>query len=106
MIRRRDADGILLIRQTDHAHLAAELAAAIGNEQFAPAMPREAVLQAVELHDAGWTMHDDRPTMNARGEPTDVFEMPPAEALAIWSASTQAAAAVDPYAGLLVSLHG
>jgi hypothetical protein len=106
MIRRRTADGILLIRQTDHARLAAELAAAVGNEKFAPPLPRAAVLQAIELHDCGWPLHDDRPTTNSRGEPTDVFEMPPAEALAIWTASTQKASEIDPYVGLLVSLHG
>jgi hypothetical protein len=106
MIRRRAGDEILLIRQTDHAHLAAQLATAVGNARFAPAITRGPVLQAIELHDAGWPLHDDHPAINARGEPTDVFEMPPIDAMAIWSASTLKAAAIDPYVGLLVSLHG
>jgi Protein of unknown function (DUF3891) len=106
MIRRRAADGILLIRQTDHAALAAGLAAAVGNDRFPAPLPRGPVLKAVDLHDAGWPLHDDSPTLNSRGEPTDVFEMPAADALAIWAASTQRAAEIDPYIGLLVSLHG
>jgi hypothetical protein len=106
MIRRRTADGILLIRQTDHARLAAELAAAVGNDKFPSPLPRAPVLKAIELHDCGWPLHDDQPTINSRGEPADVFEMPPAMALAIWTASTQKAAEIDPYVALLVSLHG
>ena len=73
MIRRRDENGLLLIRQVEHARLAAELAAAVGNDRFATALPRAQVLQAVELHDAGWPLHDDVPTVNPRGEPTDAL---------------------------------
>ena len=106
MIRRDEANEFLLISQIAHARLAATLAAAVGNDKFAAPLPRGPVLKAVELHDEGWPLHDQSPTINARGEPTDVFEMALETALAIWSASTERAAAADPYAGLMVSLHG
>jgi hypothetical protein len=106
MIRRRDERGLLLIRQVEHAALSAKLAAAVGNERFASPLPRGEVLRAVELHDAGWPMHDDAPTLNQRAQPTDAFEMPLDLSLRIWSASTEVATAANPYTGLLVSLHG
>jgi Protein of unknown function (DUF3891) len=106
MIRRHARNSFLLITQMAHAHLAAELAAHVGNDCFAAPLPRGQVLQAIELHDAGWPRFDDAPTLNARDEPTDTFEMPLETVLNIWSHSTQLAAADDPYAGLLVSLHG
>jgi hypothetical protein len=106
MIRRRQGDEFLLIAQTAHAHLAAEVAARVGNDRFATPLPRREVLTGIDLHDAGWADADTKPIINSGGEPCDVFEMPHERALAIWSLSTQTAMAVDPYAGLLVSLHG
>lgn len=89
-----------------HARLARELAAHAGNAHFGGPQPLDAVLQAIGLHDAGWTDQDRHPTLNAAGEPVDAFEMPLETSLAIWSLSAQRAQAAGPYAGLLVSLHG
>jgi hypothetical protein len=103
---RRDAGGdFLLITQVDHAKLAGQLAGHFGNARFAGPVPREPALTAVAMHDQGWPLHDDEPTLNDRQLPLDVFEVPRSIALTVWSASTERAAAVDPYAGLLVSLH-
>jgi hypothetical protein len=106
MIRRDEKDGYFLISQLAHARLAAAIAAAVGNEKFAAPLPRGQVLRAIELHDEGWSPQDEAPTVNQIGQPTDVFEMPLEAALPIWAASTDCAMAADPYAGLLVSLHG
>jgi hypothetical protein len=103
MIRRHDGEGFLLITQVDHAALAAELAARVGNGIFARL--GKAALTAIRLHDSGWPLHDDEPTLNAGGLPTDVFETPKPIDLMVWAASADRAQAVDPYAGLLVSLH-
>ena len=104
---RREAEGdFLLIAQHDHALIAAELAERVGNDAFAPmAEPRQAALRGVALHDCGWPLHDDQPTVNKDGKPLDVFETPREIALPVWTASVEKAAAADPYAGLLVSLH-
>jgi hypothetical protein len=105
MIRRDAGDDYLLITQTDHAAVAGELAAHFGNGKFARPVPREPLLTAVAMHDQGWPLHDDEPTLNKRGLPLDVFEVPRPIALMVWAASSERAAEADPYAGLLVSLH-
>jgi hypothetical protein len=97
---------MILVTQTEHARLAAELAAEVGNKQFATPMPRQPMLSAAAMHDCGWPAHDDVPTIDAQGRPAHALEMPLATMLPIWSASTDVTAARDPYAGLLVSLHG
>jgi hypothetical protein len=105
VIRREADDNFLLITQHDHALIAGELAEHFGNEQFARPEPREPALTGVRLHDCGWPLHDDQPTINKEGKPLDVFESPREIALAVWTASAEKAAAADSYAGLLVSLH-
>ena len=47
-------DGILVIRQTDHAFLAAFFAREWGNETFAKPQPNVAFCLAVAEHDNGW----------------------------------------------------
>jgi hypothetical protein len=105
MIRRASGGKFILFTQVDHAALSGQLAARFGGGRFVPPVPREVVLTAVSQHDAGWPLHDDEPTLNSRGEPLDVFEVPRQIALRVWSASAERASAIDPYAGLLVSLH-
>jgi hypothetical protein len=58
------------------------------------------------VHDAGWEALDAALPLDAQGLPVHVFETPLMRALPAWSASTEAAIALHPYAGLLVSLHG
>lgn len=110
MIRRDAGRGeYLLIAQTDHAAVAARLAEHFGGDdrrRFARPRQRDAVLAAARTHDDGWPLHDDAPTVDHRGRPLDVFDVPPGIALPVWAASAdRAAVAGGPYAGLLVSLH-
>jgi hypothetical protein len=106
MIRREDDDGeFLLIAQHDHALIAGELAEQFGNAQFAAPDPRESTVRGVSLHDCGWPLHDDEPTLNKDGLPSDVFETTRPVAIKVWTASADRASAEDPYAGLLTSLH-
>ncbi len=105
MIRRQDGNDFLLITQHDHALLAGELAEHFGNEYFATPDPRESAIKGVRLHDCGWPLHDNEPTLSKAGLPLDVFESTREIALKVWSASVEGAAAKDLYAGLLVSLH-
>ena len=104
-VQRDDKGEFLLIAQHDHALIAGELAEHFGNDHFARPEPRELALQGVRLHDCGWPLHDDQPTINKDGKPLDVFETPRQIALPVWTASAEKASAIDPYAGLLVSLH-
>jgi hypothetical protein len=105
MIRRQMGSHWLLITQDDHARLAGELAAHIGNHLFERPEPHPSFVQGVTLHDCGWPIQDDQPTLSPAGEPLDVFETPLPIALRVWSESTKRAAAADERAGLLVSLH-
>jgi len=110
MIRREEKGKYFLIRQDDHATLAGELAKRIGAPPFESVLSVNPVagakaLTAVTMHDAGWPIHDNVPTLNNRLVPRDVFESKHDMAIAVWTASGDRASAVDPYAGLLVSLH-
>jgi hypothetical protein len=109
MIRREARDHDVLITQDDHAALSGQLVQHWGNARFhhdeTPAAPWTAVLLAASLHDAGWAIHDNHPTLNAHGRPLDLFETPLPLSLRAWGASADLAAVADPYAGLLTSLH-
>ncbi len=103
MIRKEIDTGLLLFHQHDHAQLAGELAAQIGNDLFAA--PDARAVRGIGLHDTGWVDHDHRPTIDSQGRPLDVFDTPWPLALPIWSGSASRASEADQYAGLLVSLH-
>ncbi len=105
MIRHRRGNEFLLVTQDDHAVAAGRLAERIGNDRFAPPSPYGPTITAICMHDAGWPLHDDRPTLNAAGLPLHVLETPTHRATRIWTESTARATAVNDYAGLLVSLH-
>jgi hypothetical protein len=106
MIRRNGPKGFLLISQSDHAALAAQIATHWGNTLFPKPSPHDAVIAATECHDAGWSMHDDRPLLNEAKIPAAFYEMPVGSYIRIWVASVSAAAARGgPMAGLLVSWH-
>lgn len=105
MIRRHDGDRFLLVAQHDHALLSGQLAEHYGNGRFARPEPRGAVIRAVGMHDCGWPMHDQRPTLNKEGWPVDVFETPLPLALKVWQAGTDRMEGEDVYARMLVSLH-
>jgi hypothetical protein len=105
MIRRVAGDDFLLITQNEHAAVAQQLGEHFGNSRFERALANSPAMLAIGLHDAGWPLHDDEPTLNDRMVPLDVFETPRRIALPVWTLSADRAEAVDPYAGLLVSLH-
>jgi hypothetical protein len=106
MIRRQvGAESFWLITQHDHAQVSGQLARHLGNASFAPPSSESAML-GIALHDCGWPIHDDRPTLNTNHQPLDVFETPRELGLEVWDASAIRATQRDDYAGLLVSLHG
>src|SRR5258708_2809162 len=105
MIRHRHDDRFLLFTQDDHARLSGTLAAHIGNLRFARADPFAPVTEAIAMHDSGWPMHDQQPTLNAEGLPLHVFETPVHISTPVWSESVRLACERGDYCGLLVSLH-
>jgi hypothetical protein len=106
MIRHRQGNDFLLITQDDHARLSGRFAELIGNAEFAPPSPREETIRGASLHDCGWPLHDDRPTLNRKGEPLHVLESPMVIATRVWTESARRACEEGGrYAGLLVSIH-
>jgi hypothetical protein len=112
MIRRELAarDGApaawVLISQIDHAHLAGQLAEHWGAGGFAALEPHDELLWAIFHHDDGWLDWDRSPGVNPdTGVPRQFTEMEPAETLAIWTKSIDAAAARGPLEGYLVAGH-
>ncbi len=103
MIRREVGDEYWLIAQNDHAILSGQLAEQFGGPGIQS--PTQSAISGIAMHDAGWPLHDDAPTINNDHIPIDVFESRREVALKVWTAAADRAAAVDPYAGLLVSLH-
>lgn len=105
MIRHSTDDSFLLITQHDHALMSGEFARRIGNSMFAPPSPFEETVAGIALHDCGWPLHDDAPTLNSKGFPLHVLESPVEIATRVWTESARRASEAHPYSGLLVSLH-
>jgi hypothetical protein len=103
MIRRHAGNEFWLITQDDHARLSGAMAEQFGANGYAA--PDTRTILGTSLHDCGWPLHDDQPTLNPQGMPLDVFETPRTIGPQVWAASAERAAERDPYAGLLVSLH-
>lgn len=107
MLIRHDERGMLLISQPAHAWLAGQLARAWGNERFGEVSPREEIVLAATLHDAGWLDWESAPTLNREtGLPHTFLELPIAEHLRIWDRAAANALAFGPLAALFTSLHG
>lgn len=106
MIRRPAEDNtFLLIAQHDHALAAGELGRHVGNTRFATPAPRDQVIRGISLHDCGWPLHDNLPTLNRENLPLHVFESPLSLVTQVWNASVTGAREQGDYSGLLVSLH-
>jgi hypothetical protein len=105
MIRHRRGEDFLLITQHDHAQLSGRFARHVGNALFSTPLPFDETIDGISLHDCGWPLHDDSPTLSPQGYPLDVLESPMSIATRVWSESASRAAAHHPYSGLLVSLH-
>jgi hypothetical protein len=105
----RDAlnDQVVLIKQSDHADLAAQFAAHFGNEQFAPVQPFVSVVRATTYHDSHFQDVEAKlPIDIARGRPYGHRETPFSQAhIDALRANISWLVAEDPYSGLLVSMH-
>jgi hypothetical protein len=94
----------VLITQLEHARVAGVLAEHWGASGF-QTLADEAVLWAAAHHDDGWQAWEQRPDVNAAGQPRSFTEMEPVDSLAIWSRSIEVALAAGPLHGAIVSGH-
>jgi hypothetical protein len=106
MILLERVDHVLVIRQTDHAMLAGFLAHEWGNAAFARPELFESFCLATREHDNGWTEWEMTPQLDPKTRlPYTFMSIPTEEHLAIYRRGIERIVKVDPYAGLLVSMH-
>ena len=107
MIVRQDGEGIIIIRQGDHAALAADIAQAWHPPGRPNERPHNSLLVAARHHDAGWRAWEDSAPnpLDHQGRPRDFMHMRLDDHLPIWRDSVEQTAQFDLYAGILVSMH-
>lgn len=103
MIVRDTGDAWQVVLQTDHADLSAAFARA-----WADRGPHHASLVvAAERHDDGWAVWEQAPLIEPEtGKPLNFLDVQVPAHLAFYRAGIAAITDEDPYAGLLVSMHG
>jgi hypothetical protein len=106
MIVAETDDAYRFVTQPDHAALAGQFADRWGNGRFERPRPRPGVVAAAYTHDDGWWAYDRRPHLDAEGRPVTFTAVPAETWVPLYDDGVDAAVDVDPYAGLLVSMHG
>ena len=103
MLVRDAGDAWQIVLQTDHADLSAELARAWKPRPE----PFGSVMTATERHDDGWAVWEQAPRFDrANGRPQNFLDVHVLSHLAFYRACIAAVTEQDPYAGLLISMHG
>ena len=99
----RDAGGAWqVVLQPEHAELSEEVALA-----WADRGPRhDSVVLASRRHDDGWATWERSPMVDGDGKPVSFLDVHVPAHLAFYRAGIAAITDEDPYAGLLVSMHG
>jgi hypothetical protein len=107
IIRTDPSGGLLLIGQTDHSRFVGQLAAHWGNGDFEPPKPFDAVVRAAAFHDFGWLRYETSPLIRPEtGEPYPFLQVPmTAQQLGSYQWALDWMADIDPYSGLIVSMH-
>lgn len=95
-----------LITQPAHAELSGQLADHWGNDRFDRPAPRSAVVLAAYHHDNGWWEEDLGPRLGPAGEPRNFLQSDRDRWVAFYDEGIDNVRSLDPYAGLLASMHG
>ena len=108
MILSRYDGRLMVIAQPDHGVQTGLIAQSWGNEEIPFRTDRpEATLLAARHHDDGWAVWERRPTLDTETQqPIQFLNVRAREHLAAYRAGITRAAQIDPWAGLLVSMHG
>ena len=105
VIVRTDGESWLLIRQPDHAAMAAEVLSHWQADGFPGRPSRDIVLHATREHDCGWAEEDDAPSVNPEsGEPWDFIRLPAERRQAVWPRAVEKLAEM-PHVAALVAHH-
>ena len=92
-----------VVLQTDHADLSGAFARAWAD----PGPRHEALAIAAARHDDGWAVWERAPRIDGEtGRPVNFLDVDVTSHLSFYRAGIAAISEQDPYAGLLVSMHG
>ena len=106
MIVRPHGDTADIVTQVDHAVVSGQLAEAWGGPDVPALDPRASVIAAARLHDIGWRHWEEAPRLNPdTGRPANFLDVVIDEHLRLYRLGIEEVEAVDPYAGMLVSMH-
>ena len=106
MILQERIDHLLVIRQTDHALLSGFLAREWGNADFKRPELFESFCLAAREHDNGWGEWEQSPQLDPKTRlPYTFMSIPTEQHVALYDRGIERIIKVDPYAGLLVSMH-
>jgi hypothetical protein len=95
-----------VVLQTHHADLSAQFAQAWGNGEFATPERRDSMITAARRHDDGWAVWERSPRLAEGDRPLPFLEVHITSHLAFYTAAIVDVTDEDPYAGLLVAMHG
>jgi hypothetical protein len=100
----RDAGGHWqVVLQTDHA----DLSAAFARSWAEPGPRHDSLTLAAERHDDGWAVWEQAPRVEPEtGRPLNFLDVGVPAHLTFYRACIAAVTEQDPYAGLLISMHG
>jgi hypothetical protein len=106
MLVSRQGDRLRLIEQVEHGRVCGEICGLWGNGPFAHPARHESAKVAAAMHDEGWREADDQPLFNAdAGRPLHFLEIEMSEHVPLYARGVDRVIELDPYAGLLVSMH-
>ena len=91
-----------IVLQTEHGELAGRFA----REWYPRPEPFDSLLTVARRHDDGWFVWERGPGLDPEGRPANFLDVPVHLHLAFYKAAIVAVTAEDPYAGLILSMHG
>ena len=105
VIVRPDGDSWLLIRQPDHAAMAADLLSHWHADGLPQRETHPVLLEATREHDCGWADEDDAPSVDPEsGAPWDFIHLPVERRQAVWMRALHLLAD-KPHVAALVAHH-
>lgn len=107
MIVRDHGDTWQVVMQPDHARACGDFARMWGNGDFRSPPAQVSLAVASERHDDGWAVWERAPDHDPdTGKPLNFLDIDVGVHLAFWRAATATVSNSDPYAGILVGMHG
>lgn len=107
MIIYDDGKSYRVVKQPDHGKQCVAFARFWGNEEFDFPTPALSLERAAGEHDNGWTEWEQHPTIDERyARPWQFMELQAEEHVPLYRRGIARSLELDPYTGILVSMHG